>query len=138
MPKRAWQWAEGNGALGTAERSDPETSPSVKQISATTRGEGTERGAGKRGAGAESFSELLGDTERADVTFMVDGQQIVAHRCVLEARSSYFRNLFEAGGNNFLAPDAEAIAYVSAVRGAWKSMFVLRSARGERARPQIA
>jgi len=33
----------------------------------------------------------------ADVTFEVDGQQFPTHRCVLVARSAYFRDLFEAG-----------------------------------------
>ena len=45
----------------------------------------------------EDYGKLLGDTELADVTFAVDGQRFPAHRCVLSARSAYFRGLFKSG-----------------------------------------
>jgi len=43
------------------------------------------------------YSKLLGDVELADVTFAVGGQRFPAHRCVLAARSPYFRALFKSG-----------------------------------------
>jgi len=45
----------------------------------------------------DDYSKLLEDTALADVTFAVDGQRFPAHRCVLAARSPYFRALFESG-----------------------------------------
>ena len=43
------------------------------------------------------YSKLIGDTTMADVTFAVDGQRFPAHRCVLAARSPFFRAMFETG-----------------------------------------
>jgi len=43
------------------------------------------------------YSKLLMDTALADVTFVVDGQRFQVHRCVLAARSPYFRAMFESG-----------------------------------------
>ena len=42
------------------------------------------------------YSKMLDDIELADVTFAVDGQRFPAHRCVLAARSPYFRGLFKS------------------------------------------
>jgi len=45
----------------------------------------------------EDYAKLLTDTALADVTFAVDGQRFPAHRCVLAARSPYFKALFASG-----------------------------------------
>jgi len=45
----------------------------------------------------EDYAKLLKDTALADVTFAVDGQRFPAHRCVLAARSPYFKALFASG-----------------------------------------
>jgi len=44
----------------------------------------------------KDYGKMLDDTELADVTFAVDGQRFPAHRCVLAARSPYFRGLFKS------------------------------------------
>jgi len=45
----------------------------------------------------EDYSKLLENAALADVTFAVGGQRFPAHRCVLAARSPYFRAMFESG-----------------------------------------
>jgi len=45
----------------------------------------------------EDYSKMLEDAALADVTFAVGGQRFPAHRCVLAARSPYFRAMFESG-----------------------------------------
>jgi len=45
----------------------------------------------------EDYAKLLTDTALADVIFAVDGQRFPAHRCVLAARSPYFKALFASG-----------------------------------------
>jgi len=45
----------------------------------------------------EDYAKLRTDTVLADVTFAVDGQRFPAHRCVLAARSPYFKALFASG-----------------------------------------
>jgi len=45
----------------------------------------------------EDYSKLLENAALADVTFAVGGQRFPAHRCVLVARSPYFRAMFESG-----------------------------------------
>lgn len=42
----------------------------------------------------EAFNTLVGSDVYADVVFIVDGQTVPAHRALLAARSSYFRQLF--------------------------------------------
>jgi len=44
----------------------------------------------------KDYGKLLDDTELADVTFAVDGQRFLAHRCVLAVRSPYFSGLFKS------------------------------------------
>jgi len=43
------------------------------------------------------FLELFKSRDHADVTFFVDGQEIKAHKCILSARSTYFRRMFSSG-----------------------------------------
>jgi len=43
------------------------------------------------------YARMLTDTALADVIFAVDGQRFLAHRCVLTARSPYFKALFASG-----------------------------------------
>jgi len=43
------------------------------------------------------YGKMLEDAALADVTFAVGGQCFPAHRCVLAARSPYFRALFKSG-----------------------------------------
>mmetsp|Transcript_50931 Transcript_50931/g.74597 ORF Transcript_50931/g.74597 Transcript_50931/m.74597 type:complete len:604 (+) Transcript_50931:10-1821(+) len=43
------------------------------------------------------YGKLLWDTELTDVTFLVDGEHFPAHRCVLAARSPFFKALFSSG-----------------------------------------
>jgi len=45
----------------------------------------------------EDYAKMLTDTALADVIFAVDGQRFLAHRCVLKARSPYFKALFASG-----------------------------------------
>ena len=45
----------------------------------------------------EDYAKMLRDTSLADVTFAVDGQRFHAHRCMLAARSPYFKALFASG-----------------------------------------
>ena len=43
------------------------------------------------------YGQLLEQKELADVNFVVDGQRFHGHRCVLAARSEYFKGLFNSG-----------------------------------------
>lgn len=45
----------------------------------------------------EDYHRLLKDTILSDVTLAVEGQRFPVHRCVLAARSGYFKGLFESG-----------------------------------------
>ena len=45
----------------------------------------------------QDYTKLLTDTALADVIFAVDGQRFPVHRCVLAARSPYFKALFASG-----------------------------------------
>lgn len=44
-----------------------------------------------------AYRKLLEDTELTDVTFAVDGQLFLAHRCVLSWRSPSFHTMFDSG-----------------------------------------
>jgi hypothetical protein len=46
---------------------------------------------------AQALAHLLEDTALSDVTFMVDNRRFSAHRCVLAARSQFFRGLLTSG-----------------------------------------
>lgn len=41
------------------------------------------------------FTRLLEQGEHSDVDFLVHGQKFAAHRCILSARSDYFKEMFE-------------------------------------------
>merc|ERR1712107_436720 len=43
------------------------------------------------------MGRLLENTSDADVTFMVNGERILAHRVILSARSQYFNIMFSSG-----------------------------------------
>lgn len=43
-----------------------------------------------------SYGILLDNASFSDVTFVVEGREIHAHRCILYARSEYFRNMFDS------------------------------------------
>jgi len=43
------------------------------------------------------YSNLLSDTEHADVTIVVRGTEIKAHKCILASRSEYFSRMFASG-----------------------------------------
>jgi len=45
----------------------------------------------------QDYAKLLRDTSLADVIFAVNGQRFPAYRCVLAARSPYFKALFASG-----------------------------------------
>ena len=45
----------------------------------------------------EDFGKMLDDNDLSDVVLIVEGQRFPAHRCVLAARSEYFRGLFLSG-----------------------------------------
>jgi len=44
-----------------------------------------------------AFASLLGDEESADVAFDVEGETILAHRCILAARCETFKAMFSSG-----------------------------------------
>jgi hypothetical protein len=50
-----------------------------------------------RGSMATALEGMLADPDLADVTFSVDGNAFSAHRCLLAARSEFFRGLFKSG-----------------------------------------
>ena len=43
------------------------------------------------------FLNIFESTDFADVKFLVKGEEIPAHKCVLASRSVYFKNMFQAG-----------------------------------------
>ena len=45
----------------------------------------------------QDYSKLLRDTSLAHVMFAVNGQRFPAHRCMLAARSPYFKALLASG-----------------------------------------
>lgn len=65
------------------------------------------------------FSEMLNDETYVDVTLACDGQQIKAHKMVLSACSSYFRELLQSNPcqhpiiifNNMRLEDLRAVVY---------------------------
>lgn len=71
--------------------------------------------AAERRQADSAFARLLGDTTKADVTISVDGEHFPAHRCVLAARSPFFRGILEAEGvhrgRQLLSADVSAGAF---------------------------
>lgn len=43
-----------------------------------------------------SFGILLDNASFSDVTFVIEGKKMYAHRCILYARSEYFRSMFDS------------------------------------------
>ena len=43
------------------------------------------------------FTDMLDSASHSDVTFLVQGEQIKAHKAILAARSTYFDTMFNAG-----------------------------------------
>ena len=55
------------------------------------------------------FARLLDDDQFADATFDVEGTRFTAHRCILSARSDYFRKMFGFSGRE---ADAGAVIQI--------------------------
>mmetsp|Transcript_75130 Transcript_75130/g.242921 ORF Transcript_75130/g.242921 Transcript_75130/m.242921 type:complete len:546 (-) Transcript_75130:315-1952(-) len=48
----------------------------------------------RKGTLVKDMAALYADLSLADVSFVVNGQEVKAHRCILSARSVYFRTMF--------------------------------------------
>ncbi|XP_037072543.1 uncharacterized protein LOC119093660 [Pollicipes pollicipes] len=55
---------------------------------------------------------MLSDGLHADVTIQVDGQEVAAHRCLLAARSQYFRQLLAPSQHNVVHIDGHKLETV--------------------------
>ena len=75
----------------------------------------------------QDYAMLFDETELANVTFSVDGQRVPTLRCVLAARSPYFRGLFKsckgmregegsAAGQDIVIKDVSAGAFCALLR----------------------
>ena len=74
---------------------------------------------------SEQFRSLLDNGALSDVTFLVDGESIAAHRAILSARSEYFHAMFRVGGMSESRSGSEAspIHIPSADRASFKRML---------------
>ena len=74
---------------------------------------------------SEQFRSLLDSGALSDVTFLVDGESISAHRAILSARSEYFHAMFRAGGMSESRGGAEAgpVLIPAADRASFKRML---------------
>ncbi|XP_043206101.1 uncharacterized protein LOC122372662 isoform X2 [Amphibalanus amphitrite] len=59
--------------------------------------------------------QMLSDGLHADVTIQVDNQEVSAHRCVLAARSQYFRDLLDKPHHNVIHIDGHKLETVEFV-----------------------
>ena len=60
----------------------------------------------------QHYLKLLETPENADIAFIVEGEQIMAHKCILSARSDYFAAMFKSDSkenvtNKVQVPDAD-------------------------------
>ena len=55
----------------------------------------------------EDYLKLLETSQNSDVTFIVNGEKIKAHKTILAARSDYFRNMFDADMRENLSNEVE-------------------------------
>lgn len=63
----------------------------------------------------EAFGTLVGSDLFSDVVFVVDSQRIPAHRAVLAARSSFFRQLFQESPSDTLKVEGVRLQIFMAV-----------------------
>ena len=74
---------------------------------------------------SEQFRSLLDSGALSDVTFLVEGEFISAHRAILSARSEYFHAMFRVGGMSESRSGSEAspILIPAADRASFKRML---------------
>lgn len=74
---------------------------------------------------SEQFRSLLDSGALSDVTFLVEGESISAHRAILSARSEYFHAMFRVGGMSESRSGSEAspVLIPAADRASFKRML---------------